>query len=157
MQVRIVDGVIAVRGPALFSGYETAGSVTEPLSADGWFNTGDLGELDANGYLTVFGRRCDLILSGGENIYPAEIEAALERHPQIAEAGVYGVIDDEWGQVVAAVLVARGEPPSDADLTTWLASTVAGFKRPRRWRWATALPRTATGKLQRQQLADATS
>ena len=152
MQVRIVDGVIDVRGPALFSGYETAGSVTEPLNADGWFTTGDLGELDANGFLTVFGRRSDLILSGGENVYPAEVEAALERHPQIAEAGVYGVADDEWGQVVAAVLVARGTPPSDADLTTWLASMVAGFKRPRRWRWAAALPRTATGKLQRHQL-----
>jgi o-succinylbenzoate---CoA ligase len=154
MQVRIVDDVIQVRGPALFSGYEHDGALSEPLSADGWFSTGDLGKLDADGFLTVHGRRTDLILSGGENVYPAEVEALLERHPQIAEAGVYGVADAEWGQVVAAVLVARGEPPNDAALEAWLTSNLAGFKRPRRWRWAAELPRTATGKLQRQRLAD---
>lgn len=153
MRVRIEGGVIQVRGPALFSGYETDGSVSEPLPADGWFSTGDLGELDAAGYLTVHGRRSDLILSGGENVYPAEIEAVLARHPQIAEAGVFGVADAEWGQVVAAVLVARGTPPSDAELEAWFAANLAGYKRPRRWRWADELPRTATGKLQRQRLA----
>lgn len=157
MQVRIVDGVIQVRGPALFSGYETDGVVSEPLPADGWFSTGDLGELDAQGFLTVHGRRTDLIVSGGENVYPAEIEAALERHPQIAEAGVHGVIDVEWGQVVAAVLVARGEPPSDDEFTAWCAEHLAGFKRPRRWCWARELPRTATGKLQRHLLGESTA
>lgn len=154
MQVRIVDGVIQVRGPALFSGYETDGVVCEPLPADGWFSTGDLGELDADGFLTVHDRRTDLILSGGENLYPAEIEAALERHPQIAEASVYGVADAEWGQVVAAVLVARGDPPNDDAFTAWCAEHLAGFKRPRRWRWAQELPRTATGKLQRHLLGE---
>jgi O-succinylbenzoic acid--CoA ligase len=152
MTVRLVDGVIQVRGPTLFSGYEANGILTEPLPADGWFTTGDLGELDADGYLTVHGRRSDLIVSGGENVYPAEVEAQLERHPQIAEAGVYGEANPEWGQVVVAVLVARGERPSDDALTTWLAEHLAGFKRPRRWRWADGLPRTATGKLQRHLL-----
>jgi O-succinylbenzoic acid--CoA ligase len=152
MQVRITDGVIAVRGPALFAGYERDGELAEALSADGWFDTGDLGTLDADGYLTVQGRRSDLILSGGENVYPAEVEAVLERHPLVAEAGVFGVSDPEWGQVVAAVLVARGAPPDDAAFAAWLAANLAGFKRPRRWRWADALPRTTTGKLQRQRL-----
>lgn len=152
MEVRVVDGVIAVRGPSLFSGYEQDGALVEPLPADGWFNTGDLGELDADGFLTVHGRRSDLILSGGENVYPAEIEAVLERHPQIAEAGVYGVADPEWGQVVAAVLVARGTPPGEAEFAAWCTANLAGFKRPRRWRWAAELPRTATGKLQRHLL-----
>jgi o-succinylbenzoate---CoA ligase len=152
MQVRVVDGVIAVRGPALFSGYERDGILAEPLATDGWFSTGDLGDLDADGFLTVHGRRTDLILSGGENIYPAEIEAVLERHPGVAEAGVHGIADAEWGQVVAAVLVARGTPPGDDEFAAWCAAHLAGFKRPRRWRWAAALPRTATGKLQRHLL-----
>lgn len=153
MLVRIVDGVIQVRGPTLFNGYEQDGAVNEPLASDGWFSTGDLGELDAAGYLTVHGRRTDLIVSGGENVYPAELESVLARHPQIAEAGVYGVADAEWGQVVAAVLVARGTPPGDAELEAWFAANLAGYKRPRRWRWVDELPRTATGKLQRQLLA----
>ncbi|MBA3699858.1 MAG: AMP-binding protein [Planctomycetes bacterium] len=152
MQVRIVDEVIQVRGPALFSGYEDAGVVGEPLPADGWFSTGDLGTIDDKEFLTVHGRRSDLIVSGGENVYPAEVEAVLERHPLIAEAGVYGISDAEWGQVVAAVLVARGPPPDDDQLGGWLATNLAGFKQPRRWRWAEALPRTASGKLQRHLL-----
>ncbi|HEX3134183.1 MAG TPA: fatty acid--CoA ligase family protein, partial [Planctomycetota bacterium] len=153
--VRIVYDVIQVRGPALFSGYEQDGALTEPLSADGWFSTGNLGHLDAESFLTIHKRRTNLILSGGENVYPAEIEVLLERHSQLAEAGVYGIADAEWGQLVACVLVARGEPPDDAALEAWLSANIAGFKRPRRWRWATELPRTATGKLQRQRLGDA--
>ena len=152
MEIRIKDGVIHVRGPSVFSGYEEQGIVREPLAPNSWFNTGDLGELDAHGFLTVHGRRTDLIISGGENIYPAEIEATLERHPAIAEAGVYGIADAEWGQVVAAVLVAHGEPLKDTDFTAWCAMNLANFKRPRHWRWATTLPRTATGKLQRHLL-----
>jgi acyl-CoA synthetase (AMP-forming)/AMP-acid ligase II len=141
-----------MRGPALFSGYERDGAVVEPLPADGWFATGDLGALDAEGFLTVHGRRTDLIVSGGENVYPAEVEAALERHPQVAEAGVHGVADAEWGQVVSAVLVPRGAPPGDEEFAAWCAANLAAFKRPRRWRWAEGLPRTATGKLQRHLL-----
>ena len=153
MQVRISEGVIEVRGPSLFSGYEEHGIVREPLASNSWFNTGDLGEQDAHGFLTVHGRRTDLIISGGENIYPAEIEATLERHPSIAEAGVFGIPDAEWGHVVAVVLVAHGDPLKDADFTAWCGVNFANFKRPRHWRWASVLPRTATGKLQRHLLA----
>ena len=154
MQVQISNGVIEVRGPTLFSGYEEYGVVRKPLAPNSWFNTGDLGHKDAQGFLTVYGRHTDLIISGGENIYPADLEAILERHPAIAEAGVYAIADAEWGQIVAVVLVAHGEPLSDAEFIAWCAINVANFKRPRRWRWATALPRTATGKLQRHLLAD---
>jgi O-succinylbenzoic acid--CoA ligase len=150
--VRIAAGVIEVRGPMVFAGYEDAGDLTEPLTGDGWFSTGDLGGLDSDGFLTVHGRRSDLIVSGGENVYPAEIEAVLERHPQVREAGVHGLDDAEWGQVVAAVLVPDGEPPTDAEFAAWCALHLAGFKRPRRWRWSPSLPRTATGKLQRHLL-----
>lgn len=149
------DGVgpILIRGPGLFSGYEEDGVLSEPLAAGAWFATGDLGRLD-DGWLTVHGRRSDLVISGGENVYPAEVEAALERHPTVVEAGVHGVADAEWGQVVAAVLVARGTPPGDGDFAAWCATNLASHQRPRRWRWVRALPRTATGKLQRQLLAD---
>lgn len=148
------DGVgpIHIRGPGLFSGYEEDGVLREPLAAGAWFATGDLGRVD-DGWLTVHGRRSDLIISGGENVYPAEVEAALERHPAVAEAGVHGVADAEWGQVVTALLVARCTPPSDSDFTAWCAANLGGHQRPRRWRWVRALPRTATGKLQRHLLA----
>lgn len=145
-------GLILIRGPGLFSGYEENGVLSEPLAAGAWFTTGDLGSVN-DGYLTVHGRRNDLIISGGENVYPAEIEAALERHPAVAEAGVHGSADAEWGQVVAAVLIARGTPPNDGDFAAWCAANLGGHQRPRRWRWVRALPRTATGKLQRQLLA----
>ncbi len=153
MELRISNGVIAVRGKALFAGYEEDGALVPTVDGEGWFNTGDLGELTAEGYLTVYGRRGDLIISGGENISPLAVEAVLERHPRIAEAGVYGIGDAEWGQVVAAVLVARGEPLSDAEVTAWCERHLAAFTRPRSWRWAAQLPRTATGKLQRHRLA----
>ncbi len=145
-------GAIHIRGPGLFSGYEENAALSEPLAVGAWFSTGDLGSVD-DGYLTVHGRRSDLVISGGENVYPAEIEAALERHPAVAEAGVHGIADAEWGQVVAAVLVARGTPPSDDDFTAWCATNLGGHQRPRRWRWVRTLPRTATGKLQRPLLA----
>lgn len=146
-------GPIHIRGPGLFSGYEEDGVLSEPLAAGAWFATGDLGRLD-DGWLTVHGRRSDLVISGGENVYPAEVEAVLERHPAVAEAGVHGIADAEWGHLVAAVLVARGTPPGDGDFTAWCTTNLASHQRPRRWRWVRALPRTATGKLQRHLLAD---
>jgi O-succinylbenzoic acid--CoA ligase len=140
-------GVIEVGGGTLFRGYERDGELDTLAGA--WFVTGDLGSRDEAGFLTVHGRRDDLIISGGENVHPTEVEDILAQHPSIAEAAVAGLSDDEWGQVVVAVLVARAERPTDAELTAWLSERIAGFKRPRRWRWVEALPRTATGKLRR--------
>lgn len=157
MQVRIVDpdaagsGGIEVRGDNLFSGYEDDGFRPHPPGA--WFATGDLGSMDDAGCLHVHCRRDDLILSGGENVYPAEVEAVLERHPAVAEAGVHALPDAEWGQVVAAVLVARGARPDDDDFRAWCRKHLAASQRPKQWRWVAALPHTATGKLQHQQLA----
>ncbi len=152
MEVRLaIDGAIAVRGSALMDGYEGEPS---PFDADGWFATGDLGRWDEAGRLIVLGRRDEVLISGGENLAPHEIEAVLERHPGIREAGVYGVPDREWGMRVCAVLVAEGEPLAEADVRAACA-TLADFKRPKEWRWATALPRTALGKLQRNRLASA--
>ncbi len=151
MAVRLTaDSTIQVRGAALMDGYEGEPS---PFAADGWFTTGDLGRFDHAGRLIVLGRRDEVLISGGEHCAPHEIEAVLERHPGIREAGVYGVADREWGMRVCAVLVAVGAPLSDAEVSAACAG-LADFKRPKSWRWAAALPRTALGKLQRRRLSD---
>ena len=104
VELRVVDGRIEIRGPMLMAGYWNE----PPLAPDAWFDTGDLGEIDARGCLHVHARRTDLIVTGGENVYPAEVERALETLPGIAAAGVFGIASDEWGQEVAAALVADG-------------------------------------------------
>lgn len=152
-EIRIKDGIIEIRGPTLFAGYETNGKISEPHKQTEWFSTGDIGTSDANGFLTVHARRSDLIISGGENIYPAEVEAVLEQHPDIAEAGVYGISDSEWGHIVGVMLVASHAPLTDEALTTYCEQKLARFKQPKKWKWVAALPRTATGKLQRHLLS----
>jgi O-succinylbenzoic acid--CoA ligase len=132
-------GEIEVRGP------------TVALGLGPWLATKDLGRLDARGRLTVFARRTDLILSGGENVYPAEVEATLREHPAIADVAVTARADATWGQVVVAVVV--GEVPSDTELTAWARARLAGFKLPRAWVRVAELPRNASGKVDRARLA----
>jgi len=147
-QVRIAsDGEICVRGPSVSPGY-----LKHPPRGD-WLNTGDLGVLDSDGYLYVLDRRDDLIVSGGENVYPAEVEAALLAHPAVADAGVIGVPDAEWSQAVAAFLVlADGETATPQELDTFCRERLAGYKVPRLWEIRDALPRNAAGKLLRREL-----
>ncbi len=145
-------GQIEIAGPTLFAGYESDGELGEITGA--WFATGDLGSLNDDGFVTIACRRDDLILSGGENIYPAEVEAVLVRHPAIAAAAVVGLADPAWGQSVAAVLVAKTVIPDDAELATWMQANLSGYKRPRRWLWVEALPTGPGGKLARAGLAD---
>jgi O-succinylbenzoic acid--CoA ligase len=149
VDVRIRDERIEVRGPMLMAGYLN----DAPLTAGAWFDTGDLGELDARGCLHLHARRTDLIVTGGENAYPAEIERALEAFPGIAAAGVFGVPDETWGQMVAAALVAEREAPVDGALLDYLERRLAPHKRPRRICYVAALPRAPSGKLDRQALA----
>lgn len=148
VDLRVVDGRIEVRGPVLMSGY--LGQA--PLAPGSWFATGDLGEIDARGCLHVHARREDLIVTGGENAYPAEIERALEACPGIAAAGVFGVADDTWGQTVAAALVANRDPPSDAALADYVNAQLAPHKRPRQVCYVARLPVTPAGKLDRAAL-----
>jgi O-succinylbenzoic acid--CoA ligase len=149
-ELRIADGRIEFRGPMRMAGYWNE----PPLAADAWFDTGDLGEIDVRGCLHVHARRSDLIITGGENVYPAEVERALQSVPGIAEAGVFGIASDEWGQEVAAVLVAASAPPHDTVLAANLAARLAPHKRPRHVCYVPALPHTPGGKLDRTALPD---
>jgi O-succinylbenzoic acid--CoA ligase len=149
------DGVgeIRVRGPQVTSGYwDDPEATRQAFDADGWFRTGDLGWIDADGVLHVLDRRTDLVVSGGENVYPAEVEAVLAQHPAVREAAVRGVPDEEWGQLVAAWVVLADDVSWD-ELAGFCRERLASYKVPRRWFRSTSLPRTATGKLQRRLLA----
>ena len=145
--VRVVDGQIEVRGPMLMAGYWGA-----PALVPGeWFGTGDLGDMNERGCLFVHARRVDLIVTGGENVYPAEVERVLEAFPGVAAAGVFGVPDETWGQTVAAALVAQ-PPPAPETLARYLSARLASHKRPRAICFVRQLPQTIAGKLDRQGL-----
>jgi acyl-CoA synthetase (AMP-forming)/AMP-acid ligase II len=151
-----VEGEVCLRGPEVMLGYwndpEATAAATTP---DGWFRTGDLGTLLDTGHLHIASRRSDLILRGGENVYPAEVEAQLVTHPAVAECIVLGVPDDDLGQAVAAVVVVRdGATATEADLLDHLRPRLARYKLPTRWRLdSTPLPRNATGKVNRREVA----
>jgi O-succinylbenzoic acid--CoA ligase len=154
-------GEILIRGPIVMSGYLNQSEATSRAITGGWLHTGDIGRIDADGYLYVLDRRDDLIVTGGENVYPAEVEAVLQSHPSIAESAVIGAEDGEWGQRVVAI--ARLEDnASGIDATSiqiFCRERLAGYKVPREFRFVTEpLPRTASGKLRRAALrGDATS
>ena len=148
-QLRIeADGEISVSGPSVSRGY-----LHQP-PREGSLHTGDLGYLDEEGYLYVLDRRDDLIISGGENVYPAEVEAALLAHPAVCDAGVIGVADAEWGRHVAAFAVLEpGRALSEEELIGFCRERLAGYKVPRRIEFRESLPRNAGGKLLRHELA----
>ena len=142
--LRILDGEILVQGPTVAPG---------SADADGWLHTGDLGHIDEEGFLYVRDRIDDMIVSGGENVVPAEVEEVLLRHPEVAEAAVVGREDPEWQQAVTAVVVLEnGSEATPDDLRRYCAESLAGFKVPKRVELASALPRTPSGKLMRRAL-----
>ena len=145
IEVKIVDGEIWLRGEQVSGAYLEAGS---KLDADGWLHTGDHGSLDDEGYLYVTGRADDMIISGGENIAPAEVEDALLRHPDVAAAAVVGVPDDEWGERVAAMVVPRaGAELAVPDLAAWARERLGGLKAPAPLVLCDELPTGPTGKV----------
>lgn len=147
-------GEILVRGANVTTGYFNQPDATARTLRNGWLHTGDLGYLDDEGYLYVVSRRTDLIISGGENVYPAEIEAALLNHPAVAEAAVIGLPDDEWGQQgAAAVVLMEGETVTETELRAFAEARLARYKVPRRWLFTVELPRNAGGKVLRQEVA----
>ncbi|WP_420453531.1 class I adenylate-forming enzyme family protein [Ilumatobacter sp.] len=141
-----VDGEIRLRGPMLLRCYRDG---TVPTTPDGWFPTGDLGRFLPDGRLHVTGRRGDLIVSGGENVWPEAVEAALGDHPLVDDVMVRGVDDPEWGQVAEAVVVPRGRAPTLVELRTHVKRSHPAHLAPRRLVIARSLPRTALGKLRR--------
>jgi fatty-acyl-CoA synthase len=149
-------GEVQVRGRQTMTGYwDMPDATAATISPEGWIRTGDVGSMDERGYLTVLSRLKDMIIRGGENIYPAEIEDRLREHPSIADAAVIGLPDQRWGEQVAAVLVtAAGAPrPDPAVLHEHVRQTLAPYKTPKRWYLAEELPRTPSGKVQKFVLA----
>jgi malonyl-CoA/methylmalonyl-CoA synthetase len=151
-----VVGGIEVKGPNVFNGYWRMPEKTrEEFTADGYFKTGDMGELLPNGYLKIVGRAKDLIITGGLNVYPAEIEDRINALPGVAESAVIGVPDPDFGESVTAVVVPRpGYALNEADLTTALKAEIASFKVPKRVHVVADLPRNAMGKVQKNILRE---
>jgi malonyl-CoA/methylmalonyl-CoA synthetase len=147
---------IEVRGPNVIAGYlDDPAATAAAFTADGWLRTGDLGELDADGYLRISGRAKELIISGGYNVYPREVEETLREHPGVADAAVVGAPSDEWGETVVAFVVAAAGADTRAlegSLADWCAGRLARYKRPGQWRFVEAIPRNALGKIERHRL-----
>lgn len=159
---------IEVRGPNVIDRYlDDPEATAAAFTPDGWFRTGDLGTLDEDGYLIISGRAKELIITGGFNVYPREVEELLRTHPAVADAAVVGVPSDEWGETVAAFVVPaggsqttvdEGRTVSDperlaAELAAWCEQRLVSYKRPRQWYVIDAIPRNALGKIQRHLLA----
>lgn len=158
VDVRIgMDDEILVRGPMVVSGYLAAPDATAAAVRDGWLHTGDTGSIDADGLLHIGDRRDDLIISGGENVYPAEIEAVLRRHPGVVEAAVTAQQDVRWGTVpIAFIVPAPGARPQADDLASLCRQELASFKVPVGFSIVAALPRDGLGKVRRRALAAGT-
>jgi fatty-acyl-CoA synthase len=150
-------GELWIRGPHVCLGYWNNPEATAAaLDADGWFHTGDLATRDEEGFHTIAGRKKDMIISGGVNIYPAEIEGHLLLHPGVRDGAVVGVPDEKWGEAsVAFVIPDPAQPPTPESLEAHLRDRVAKFKVPRDWVFVEALPRTASGKVIKGELRDA--
>jgi long-chain acyl-CoA synthetase len=154
-EVRLGDrGEIEVRGAAPLPGYwNDAQATRRAMTADGFYRTGDVGIIDGGGYLTIIDRLNDVVITGGENVYPAEVEAVLASHPQVADVAVIAVPDERWGETVHAVVVA-GPALDTAELLAWSRGRLAGFKCPTGVTVVAQLPRNATGKVLRSALRE---
>jgi fatty-acyl-CoA synthase len=153
-------GELQIRGFNVMAGYfEDPAATAAAVDADGWLRTGDLATMDERGYLRITGRLKDMIVTGGVNVYPAEIEAAIGAHPDVAEVAIVGVPDARWGEAVVAVVRAASDArPEEAELDTFTRAQLAPYKVPKRWVFVDELPLTASGKVQkfvlREQLAE---
>jgi O-succinylbenzoic acid--CoA ligase len=152
-EVRIgPEGEIQLRGPTLMRGYRPGG--TAPLTSDGWLRSADAGELDASGALRVWGRTDDVVITGGEKVWPQSVEASLQAHPRVREVAAAGVPDPEWGQRVTVWVVAAedAEPPTLDELRAFVAERLPPYAAPRALVLVDRLPRTASGKVRQADL-----
>ena len=164
--VRIVDpegndcavgtpGEIVVRGDQVLGGYWNRPEATSEAFRDGWFHTGDLARMDEEGFVYIVDRKNDMIVSGAENVYPREVEEVLYGHPAVAEAAVFGLPDEHWGERVAAAIVLRaGERVDEAALDALCRARLAGYKRPRAWYFVDEIPKNVSGKVLKRILRD---
>jgi acyl-CoA synthetase (AMP-forming)/AMP-acid ligase II len=165
-RVRVVDdegrdvppdtaGEIVVKGDQVLSGYWRNPEASEKSFTDGWFRSGDVGRWDKDGYLYIVDRKKDMILTGGENVYPREVEEVLYEHPAVVEAAVIGAPDPKWGEkVVAVVCVREGEAVNGEDLIVFCRERIASYKKPRHVVFIDTLPRNASGKVLKRELRD---
>ena len=149
------DGVgeLMVRGPSLCRGYWQRPEASESMWVDGWFATGDLASVADDGYFSIRGRRTELIITGGHNVYPAEVEAVLGRHPSVKEIAVIGAKSEVWGESVIAFVVGAGGEPDTEALMALAARELTSYKCPREYRVVDSLPRNVMGKVVRRDLA----
>lgn len=144
-------GEIVIRGADVFQGYWNAPELTREVLVDGWLHTGDLARTDRDGFIYLVDRKHDMIISGGFNVYPTEVEAALYRHEGVLEACVVGVPDDKWGEAVKAVVVLRAGRDAQAnDLVAHCRAQLADYKLPRSIDFVAELPKNANGKIARK-------
>ena len=165
-RVRVVDeagvdappgapGEIIVKGDQVLSGYWRNPEATAASFTDGWFHSGDVGRWDEDGYLYIVDRKKDMILTGGENVYPREVEEVLYRHPAVVEAAVLGAPDPKWGEkVVAVVCVREGHDVTGADIVAFCREEIAGYKKPKHVVFIDMLPKNASGKVLKRELRD---
>jgi acyl-CoA synthetase (AMP-forming)/AMP-acid ligase II len=166
VELKIVDGAgkelppgevgeVICRTPQIMRGYWNLAEATRRSIRDGWFHTGDAGYLDRDGYLYIYDRVKDMIVSGGENIYPAEVESALFGHPAVADVAVIGVPDAQWGEAVKAIVVRKpGAGATAMELIDYARERIAGYKLPRSIEFAEALPRNPSGKILKSELRE---
>jgi fatty-acyl-CoA synthase len=147
-------GELLLRGPSCCSGYHSSESGGEPLlDSDGWFHTGDMARCDEDGYYFIVDRKKDMFISGGENVYPAEIESALYQHPAVKMCAVIGVKDAKWGECGVAYIVRRTDTEvSDAELLRYLGDRLARYKVPKRIVFVESMPISAAGKILKREL-----
>ena len=146
-------GEVTVRGPNVFGGYLNQPELTRAALRDARFYTGDVGRVDAAGYLYIMDRKKDMIITGGENVYCAEVESALYEHPGVVEAAVIGIPDERYGEAVCAVIVPRaGAAPSEATIIAHCRERIGGYKLPRRVMFVEQMPKSAMGKILKTEL-----
>ena len=146
-------GEVVARGPQIAKGYLNLSEETSSHFRDGWFHTGDMGLLDRDGYLYLLDRKKDMVITGGENVYCLEVEDVLARHPDVAEAAVFGIPDEVYGEALMAVLVPRaGRRPGAEELVAHCRQFIGGYKIPRRIALSPDLPRNSLGKVLKGEL-----
>jgi acyl-CoA synthetase (AMP-forming)/AMP-acid ligase II len=148
-------GEVVIHSPTVMKGYWNKPDATAASIRDGWMRTGDAAYMDEDGYVFIYDRVKDMIVTGGENVNPAEVENALFGHPSIADAAVIGVPDDAWGEAVKAIVVLKSGAPRDAeDIIGWARARIANYKVPKSVDFVDAIPRNLSGKILRRELRE---